>query len=481
MQASAEAKLLEAFRKSLMGDDRLERLRTGVIGEGRMIPGPNGPQPLLYADYIASGRALRQVETFMMEEVLPFYANTHTEGSYCGGFSTRLREAARAFIGQECGADGDHAVVFCGSGATGGLNRLVHLLGVTRDITEDRSPLILIGPYEHHSNILPWRESGAEVVEIPESPAGGPDMAALQAELIRADDRLVIASFSAASNVTGILTDVAAVTRLLKAYGALSIWDYAGGGPYIPISMSPAEGLEIDAIVLSPHKFLGGPGASGVMIIRHDALRKTRPTQPGGGTVRFVSPWATDYSTHAEDREEAGTPNVVGDIRAALAFAVKSAIGTDFMTARHADLIARARAVWDTIPGLRIVGNPAATDRLPVFSVRIEAPDRTEFLHHQRVTRVLSDYFGIQARGGCACAGPYGHRLLGIDQSHSEAIRHEILAGNDLPKPGWTRLNFSSLMTDAKADRLITAVAEIALNPEAYAEDCADQRTKGAA
>lgn len=467
-----ETALLERFRASLAGIDRIARLRDGVIGEGRMIPGPDGAKPLLYADYIASGRALRQVEDFILDEVLPFYANSHTEGSFCGGFSTRLREAARALIAAECGATKDHAVIFAGAGATAGLNRLVDLLGVRQaGDAPDARPLVLIGPYEHHSNILPWRESGAEVVEIPEATEGGPDLVVLRAALEAAAGRLVVGAFSAASNVTGILTDVVAVTRLLKAHGALAVWDYAGGGPYLPIAMQPAPDAPIDAIVTSPHKFLGGPGASGVMIVRRGAVRISRPVQPGGGTVRFVSPWATDYAARLEDREEAGTPNVLGDIRAALAFAVKAAIGTDHMAARHTALIARARAVWDNVPGLRILGNPAALNRLPFFALRIEDAEGGEVIHHLVVTRVLSDYFGIQARGGCACAGPYGHRLLGIDETRSAAIRSAILAGDEGPKPGWTRLNFSSLMDDDKADRIIDAIAQIARNPARYAQE----------
>lgn len=454
--------LLQSFRDSLAGPDHLARLSAAVIGEGRMIDGGFGPKPLIYADYVASGRALRQVEHFILEEVLPLYANSHTEASTCGAFMTRLRRAGRAAIARLCGADASHAVIFCGNGATAGLNRLVALLGVSGAVARGERPLVLIGPYEHHSNILPWRESGAEVIEIGEAETGGPDLGELERVLRTADpERLVVGAFSALSNVTGILTGVAAVTALLKRYGALSVWDYAGGGPYLPIDM----GQGMDAVVVSPHKFVGGPGASGVLVLRRDAVRETRPSVPGGGTVRFVSPWGHDYSADVAVREEAGTPNVLGDIRAALAFLVKDAIGQEVMDRRHAALKARALEVWGNCPEIELLGQPQKRHSLPIFSFRIRDMREGGNLHPQLVTRMLADLHGIQARGGCACAGPYAHRLLGLDQDHSEALRQAILSGEEMEKPGWTRLNLSVLMSDKKVETILGAVAELARAP----------------
>jgi selenocysteine lyase/cysteine desulfurase len=475
---------LTDFATSLETPDVIARLREGVIGEGAEFEGPFGPQKLLYADYVASGRALRQVETFVMERVLPFYANSHTEASYCGGMMTRMRREARAIIAAQCGADDRFATVFAGSGATAGLNRLVHLLGVPEAVERGENPLVLLGPYEHHSNILPWRESGAEVVEITEAANGGPDMAVLKAALIAAKGRRVIGAFSAASNVTGILTDADAVTRLLKRYGALAVWDYAGGGPYLPIDMRAGTDAEKDAVVLSTHKFVGGPGASGVMILRKAAVCSRRMFQPGGGTVKFVSPTAHDYSDDIATREEAGTPNVIGDIRAALVFLVKAAIGQARMDARHAELRARALKVWRSNPNIMLMGNTEAR-ALPIFSFRVRDAARGGFLHHQLFTRMLSDVYGIQARGGCACAGPYAHRLLGIDAAESEAIRAAILRGEEMEKPGWTRLNLSALMDDAKAERVIAAVDALARAPypmaDAYCSEAATARFRPAA
>ncbi|MDR9485456.1 MAG: aminotransferase class V-fold PLP-dependent enzyme [Sediminimonas sp.] len=462
----SEYSFFSRFSRSLERPDVIDHLRDGVIGEGLEIPGPDGPRPLIYADYVASGRALHQVEDAITAEVLPYYSNAHTEASHCGRVMNRMRAEARRLIAGACGADDPHAVIFTGSGATAGLSRLAPLLGVDRMVQTGQRPRVLIGPYEHHSNILPWRESGADVVEIPEAHEGGPNRAALEQALVDAGTRPVVGAFSAVSNVTGIVTDVAAITKLLKAHGALSVWDYAAAAPYLPVDM----GLGMDAIALSPHKFIGGPGASGVLIVRRDAVARETPTLPGGGTVRFVSPWGHDYSHDVTTREEAGTPNVIGDIRAALCFAVKEAIGQDQMTARLHALRRRALQVWQATPGLHILCNEHASDVLPVFSFRITGPDGA-LVHPQLVTRILSDHFGIQARGGCACAGPYAHHLLGLGRVQSDRLRTAILAGHEIDKPGWTRLAFSVLMSDAKADTIIRAVDEIARTPGAFTRD----------
>ena len=440
------------FHAMLATPDPLASLRDGLIGDGARVEGPFGPHPLVYADYTASGRALMQVERFMLEQVLPYYANSHTEASYCGARMTRLRRAARAVIAGACGAGDEHAVVFCGAGATAGINRLVALLGAGPGVR------VLLGPYEHHSNILPWRESGAEVITLDEAAGGGPERAQL-ARLL--DTRApVICAFSAASNVTGIVADVEGLTRQVKAAGALMVWDYAGGAPYLPIALDPAPDAMIDAIALSPHKFAGGPGASGVMILRRDAVRVTRPSQPGGGTVRFVSPAGHDYADSLEAREEAGTPNLPGDIRAALVFLVKAAIGQEHMDRRHAALRERLEGAWRGHPRIEMLG-AAGLAGLPVAAFRLR-DGRGGYIHQQLVTRMLSDLYGIQARGGCACAGPYVHRLLGIDAARSGRLRAAILSGDEMAKPGFTRLNLSVLLDDGKVDFILSSVADLA-------------------
>lgn len=449
------------FKSKLAEPDTLNRLREGLIGEGIMIPGLDGNVPLVYADYVASGRALQQVENFVTKNVLPYYANSHTEASYCGGYMTGMRRAARAEIARLTDACEDCSVIFTGAGATAGLNRLVTLLGVDKA----QNPVVFIGPYEHHSNILPWRESRAKVVEIPESKSGGPDLEALKAALEdHVESDLKIGSFSAASNVTGIVTDCDAVSRVLKAHNALSVWDCAGGGPYLPISMASDSDAQKDAIVVSPHKFPGGPGASGVLILRKSASRSSRPSWPGGGTVSFVSPWSHIYSEDIAAREEAGTPNVIGDIRAALAFLVKEAVGDTIISEREARFNSLALEGWGENPRLQLLG-VEKTHRLPIFSFLVTGASGA-MVHQQLFTRMLSDIYGIQARGGCACAGPYAHRLLKIKQDESEQLWSDLMAGQEMKKPGWVRLNFSYLMAEDTVRYIIDSVNELSLKAE---------------
>lgn len=458
---------LDRFRQELTREDIVAALGAGLIGADAVVDGPFGSKPMIYADYVASGRALRQVERFVLEDVLPHYANSHTEASWCGGFMTRLRRDARAVIASHCGADENHAVIFTGSGATAGINRLVSLLGVTEAARAGRRVRVVIGPYEHHSNILPWRESGADIVEIAEAAQGGPDAGLLAEVLGEAGFDLTVCAFSAASNVTGIVADVAGLTRMVKAAGALMVWDYAGGGPYLPIVMTPEDGASIDAVVVSPHKFIGGPAASGILVVRRDAAVIAKPSWPGGGTVRFVTSQAHDYSGSLEAREEAGTPNVVGDIRAALSIIVKEAIGADFMQRRNGQLAGRVAREWQGIDNLELLGLPVP-GRLPIFSFRIR-DGRGGYVHQQLVTRMLSDRFGIQARGGCACAGPYVLRLLSIDDGRAQELRQAILSGDEMAKPGFTRLNFSVLLADDKVEYITDAVKQMAMDAADWA------------
>lgn len=458
-QVSPLARFEEKLRDAA---DPHAALGAGIIGASHRIDTPDGPRQLVYADYVASGRALAQVEDFVRDEVLPFYANTHTESSLCGAYSTALREAAREMIARHCGASGpEHAVIFTGSGATAGLNQLVHLLDLPRSVVNGKGVTVLTGPYEHHSNLLPWRESGAKVEAIEEAEQGGPDLNALETALRRASEEgHVIVAMSAAANVTGICADVAAVTALVKRFGATMVWDYAAGAPYLPMTMTPADGAGIDAIVFSPHKFIGGPGASGVLVIRRDAVRTARPYRSGGGTVAFVNDTHHDYLTDLEAREEGGTPNIIGDIRAALALIVKEVIGQSFITERNRDLTARAFAAWGNTPAIGLLASEHR-DRLPIFSFTLHANPGVEA---SEFTAALSRIYGIQARGGCACAGPYAHRLLKIDPARSAHLRDRILAGQMAEKPGFVRLNFSVLMSEETVEYILDSVLALTQN-----------------
>ncbi|ASJ70942.1 aminotransferase class V-fold PLP-dependent enzyme [Granulosicoccus antarcticus] len=456
------------FSAMLAQEDLLERLRAGLIGNDAMVDGPFGSKPLIYADYVASGRALRQIEQFVMEEILPFYSNSHTEASYCGGFCTRTRQSARRYIAEQLGATDEYSVLFTGAGATAGINRIVSLLGLAQRVREGQRVVVLVGPYEHHSNLLPWRETGALVVELAEAVSGGPDLQDLEQQLQQHQGaECIVGAFSAASNVTGIVTDADAVCRLMHQYHAISIWDYACAAPYLPMSLQAGTDTAKDAIVYSSHKFTGGPGASGVTVIRNAIASSTTPTWPGGGTVSYVSPWNHVYSESLIHREESGTPNVIGDIRAALVLMVKQAMGADWLQARQQQLRSRALQLWQQNPNIELMGSTTAEHCLPIFSFRVR-DGAGGYVHHQLFTRLLSDVHGIQARGGCACAGSYAHRLLRLDQQNAEAVFAALKAGNEAEKPGWVRLNLSALMSDAKVDEVIDSVNRLALSSVDY-------------
>ena len=454
----------------------VETIRDSVIGKDTAVETPFGLRRVTYADYTASGRSLAFIEDYIRDQVLPLYANTHTETSGTGLQTTRFREDAREIIRRSMGANPkEHAVIFAGSGMTGAIDRLITMLGIriprpldetydlSSQIADDQRPVVFVGPYEHHSNELPWRESIADVIEINEDADGQIDLEDLENYLTKYADRTMkIGSFSAASNVTGIITDTASISRLLHAHGALSFWDFAASAPYVEIDMGSAAGGDgdyKDAVVLSPHKLIGGPGTPGVLVARKDLFTSTVPAVPGGGTVQYVSSSRHTYLADIEHREEGGTPAIVESIRAGLVFHLKETVGVAVIKEREHDFIRRAISSWSTNPNIEIMGNPDA-ERLSIVSFVIRYAQQT--LHYNFVVALLNDLFGIQARGGCSCAGPYGHRLLGIDDAQTERIEAAVANGCEVIKPGWIRVNFNYFIEEEAFQFIVDAVHLVA-------------------
>ncbi|EPX78587.1 aminotransferase class V-fold PLP-dependent enzyme [Litoreibacter arenae] len=435
-------------------------IRDALIGEGVAIPGPFGPRRLIYSDYVASGRLLGFIEDAIRTHVMPFYGNTHTETSFTGRRSTQLREMARDAVRRAVGADDGHAVIFTGSGATNAVDKLMRAFALGGLCSRS---VIFVGPYEHHSNDLPWRECGAMVERIPLDDSGAICLRILAERLeAHADAPCKIGAFSAASNVTGVRTNLRAIAALLHAHDAWCVADYAAAGPYLRVNLSetaPGANDRIDAAFLSPHKYAGGPGASGLLIADRRILDTARPTLTGGGTVSYVTETAHAYVSNPERREEAGTPAIIENIRAGMVLQLKNDMGEAEVERRETAMTDRMDRALRAIPGMELLG-PKGASKVGIFSFNLRVGER--MLHHNYVVALLNDLFGIQARGGCSCAGPYGHQLLSINAATADRHERQVRLGYSAFRPGWARLGVNWFFEDGDVDRITDAVGFIA-------------------
>ncbi len=451
------------------------RYRAQTVGHEQTFRSPYGEQRIVYADWTASGRLYRPIEQALLERFGPYVGNTHSESSETGRAMTLAYHEAHRILKAHVNARPDDVLITTGTGMTGVINKFQRILGLKAPqglrhfirIPEAERPVVFITHMEHHSNQTSWYETIADVVVVPPDQQGLVDLQALQALLHEYRQRpMKIGSFTACSNVTGVCTPYHAMARLMHRAGGVAFIDFAASAPYVAMDMHPADPEEhLDAVLWSPHKFLGGPGSSGALIFNRQLYHNTVPDDCGGGTVNWTNPWGQySFLEDIEAREDAGTPGFLQTIKAALAVKLKEQMGLDAMRRREEQIVPYAMDALQAIPGVRLLA-PQQRERLAMLSFYIEG------IHYNLIVQLLNDRFGVQARGGCSCAGTYGHYLLHVDPTLSHSITDRIDHGDLSEKPGWVRLSFHPSTTMADIDHAIHAVREIAAHAEAWAQD----------
>ncbi len=443
-----------------------EPFRKNIIGYHFEHHFPGGKRPIIYADWAASGRLYRPVEEFIINTLGPYVANTHTETTLTGTVMTDVYHQAHHIIKRHVNASTDDALLFVGFGMTAAINKFQRILGLKvperfRDQvnpTGNKRPLVIVTHMEHHSNQTTWEECLCDVQIIRPNSEGLPDLDHLQQILEENRQReLIIGSFSAGSNVTGILTPYHEMAEIVHAFGGYCFVDFSASAPYVEIDMHPENPAQkLDAVFFSPHKFLGGPGSSGVILFDKSLYHNKIPDHPGGGTVLWTNPWGGHrYFPDIEVREDGGTPGFLQAIKASLAILLKEEMGVANLLEREHQLTGRLMDGLEKIPGMHIL-EPAHRRRLGFVSFYFPG------MHHNLIVKLLNDFFGVQTRGGCSCAGTYGHLLLGVDEQRSREITDKIDHGDLSDKPGWVRASIHPTMTDAEIDFIIEAVKEVA-------------------
>jgi selenocysteine lyase/cysteine desulfurase len=452
-----------------------QQFRKHIVGIDQIFESPYGEKKIIYADWTASGRLYRPIEEKLLNEFGPFVANTHTETSVTGSAMTMAYHKARSIIKDHVNATAEDVLITSGTGMTGVINKFQRILGLKvsenlkkhTKISEDLKPIVFITHMEHHSNQTSWLETIADVEIIPCQESGLMCFDSFEKLLIQHKDRPIkIASVTACSNVTGIVTDYHKIAKMIHHYGGLCFVDFACSAPYVEINMHPDdEEAYLDAIFFSPHKFLGGPGSLGVLIFNKKLYKNMVPDNPGGGTVNYTNPWGNhDYIDDIETREDGGTPGFLQTIKIALAIQLKEKMGVNNILAREHEMIDLVFEKLTKIPNLQLLAGQHK-DRLGVFSFFIENA------HFNLIVKLLNDRFGIQTRGGCSCAGTYGHFLLHVDQQTSRSIEEKIIEGCLVERPGWIRMSIHPTITNEEILYVCESIKQVAENIEEWRND----------
>ena len=453
-------------------DRHFQYFRDNIIGNDQIFQTAYGLKKIVYADWTASGRLYRPIEEKLLERFGPFVANTHTETNVTGKSMTIAYQKAKSIIKQHVHATNNDVLFFEGTGMTGALNKIQRILGLTlhesfkniQDIKDLVKPVVFITHMEHHSNQTSWEETIADVVVIPSNSNGDVSPEMLENMIKKYSDRpMKIGSFTACSNVTGIQTPYYQLAEVMHRYGGICFVDFAASAPYVHINMHPENPLEsLDGIFFSPHKFLGGPGTMGVAVISKKLYENKIPDRPGGGTVKWTNPWkGKSYIDDIEEREDGGTPGFLQAIKTALVIRLKEEIGTENMMSHDKKLI---RILFERLERNNqiILLEENKKDRLPIVSFYVFD------IHHQLIVKLLNDVHGIQVRGGCSCAGTYGHYMLEISKRNSELITNEIEKGNMFVKPGWIRVSLHPTMTESEVHFIADGICDVVNNIDLY-------------
>lgn len=452
-----------------------ETFRNNIVGIDQDFESPFGRKKIIYTDWTASGRLYAPIEKKLWNDFGPFVANTHTETSVTGTAMTKAYHVARKIIKKHVGANDHDVLITCESGMTGAINKFQRILGLKipenikphTQIPDEIRPVIFVTHMEHHSNQTSWLETIGSVVVVPPNDEGLVCLDTFSATVEKyADHPIKIAAVTGCSNVTGIQTPYHQIAQLMHRNNGLCFVDFACSAPYIAIDMHPKEeGAHLDAIFFSPHKFLGGPGSSGVLIFNNNLYKNTIPDNPGGGTVSWTNPWGNHkYIDDIETREDGGTPGFLQTIRTALSIRLKEQMGVANILRREHEILDIVFDRLDQIPNLKMLA-PNTRNRLAVISFYIEG------LHFNLGVKLLNDRFGIQTRGGCSCAGTYGHYLLHVDQETSNNITCEINEGNLTHKPGWIRMSLHPTTTNAEVEYVCNAIQQLAENFRQWGEE----------